>query len=194
MHDVRKSEYPWHIDTINITSLVYTTQSIHTTILNKILANAWKWNLNKHNLVPRVLVTLVQRWSGQHDRDSRTSGSTAHVFDPMFQLTDAKILGLTVLLRKSGGSLEPRGPCWPLHKGNKDSGNEIGTNTNRPLLSSFYTVQNESWYTTFHMKTKFILAFHFMQIKHIFISLVTHQDLDLKQRQKATRKWPCIKL
>ena len=77
-----------------------------------------------HNLVPRVLVTLVQRWSGQQGPlggsdppwpDSRTSGSTAHVFDPMFQLTDAKILGLPVLLRKSGGSLYLRGPCWPLH-------------------------------------------------------------------------------
>ena len=34
----------------------------------------------------------------------------------MFQLTDAEILGLPVLLRRSGGSLYPpefpRGPCW----------------------------------------------------------------------------------
>ena len=81
------------------------------------------------NLVPRVLVTLVQRWSGQHDRDSRTSGSTAHVFDPMFQLTDAKILGLPVLLRRSGGSLHASQRSLlaapPLDNGNEDSGNEI---------------------------------------------------------------------
>ena len=83
------------------------------------------------NLVPRVLVILVHRWSGQQGvlggndpplQDSWTSGSTAHVFDPVFQLTDAKIRGLPVLLRKSGGSL-----CVasPLDKGNEDSGNEI---------------------------------------------------------------------
>ena len=42
--------------------------------------------------------------------------------------TDAKILGLPILLRKSGGSLYPRGPCCPLQpldKANEDSGNEI---------------------------------------------------------------------
>ena len=41
---------------------------------------------------------------------------------------DAKILGLSVLMRMSGGTLYPRGPCCPfllLDKGNEDSGNEI---------------------------------------------------------------------
>ena len=59
-----------------------------------------------------------------------SAGSTAHVFDSMFQQRDIKILGLPVLQRMSGRTLYPRGPCsrlQPMDKGNEGSGNEIAT-------------------------------------------------------------------
>ena len=53
-----------------------------------------------------------------------------------------RILGLPVLLRRSGGSLYPRGPCCLLQlldKGNEDSWNEIGYSTCTHAFNTLYT-------------------------------------------------------
>ena len=78
------------------------------------------------NLVPRVLVTIVQRQNGQPGPLKRSAMTgfldfqfycacvQLHVSTKIIikkKLMETKILGLPVLLRKSGGSLYPRGPC-----------------------------------------------------------------------------------
>ena len=67
------------------------------------------------HFIPEVLVARSCRWI----RVTRTLRT---------RLDAHKILGLPVLLRMSGGTLYPRGPCCPflpLDKGHEDSGNEI---------------------------------------------------------------------
>ena len=50
--------------------------------------------------------------------------------------------------------------------------------------------QNESKCETFHMKMSSACSFIFMQIKVIFIRMVSHLVSLLKQRHKGTQKWP----
>ena len=58
---------------------------------------------------------------------------------------------------------------------------------NRPFPSSFVPLfQNESKCETFLMKMSSACSFILIQIKVIFITMVSH----LKQRHKGTRKWP----
>ena len=57
---------------------------------------------------------------------------------------------------------------------------------NRPFPSSLVPLfQNESTCETFHMKMSSACSFIFMQIKVIFIRMVSHLD-----SHKGTRKWP----
>ena len=63
----------------------------------------------------------------------------------------------------------------------------------RPFPSSLVPpFQNESKCETFHLKMTSACSFIFMQIKVIFIGMVSHFRFALKQRHKGTRKWPTM--
>ena len=61
----------------------------------------------------------------------------------------------------------------------------------RPFPSSLVPLfQNEPKCETFHMKMSSTRSFIFMKNEVIFIKMVSHLRLALKQRHKGTRKWP----
>ena len=66
----------------------------------------------------------------------------------------------------------------------------------RPFPSALVPLfQNESKCEPFHMKMSSACSFIFMEIKVIFVRMVSHfetKTLALKQKHKGTRKWPIV--
>ena len=115
-------------------TLLNMSQQLSKQMLTECWDKFWDRVTRAYDANARVFTPMISQPRSQNPRYpySWTSGSTAHVFDSMFQQRDASkgcqdswTSGLTAHVRRITLSRGPCSPFLPLDKGSEDSGNEI---------------------------------------------------------------------